>query len=97
MNLFALTSAYDLVNPLAHSLQEFREQQQRLLDLVAPLADDVQRLFNFSTSQSPKDQYRFDALRSVAVDAGVEVLAASALPRCGARPRPPAGDCGGAH
>ena len=61
-------------------IKEMRVQAQILLDDVAPLAKTISSLFSGNSKGSVVQQNRFDALLSVAYDAGLDAFFCSPLP-----------------
>lgn len=79
-NLLALVSAYDPLTPLVASKEEFKERSLLFLARVEPCLKPVGALFEDSLRHRRFQQHQFDALLSIALDAGLDLLFSTPLP-----------------
>ena len=73
-NLYALVRAYDLATPYASDRQHLRMQAQEFLEELSPLIPEVNDIVSCYDVEKHMMQNSFDALLSVAYDAGIDAL-----------------------
>lgn len=73
-NLYAIVRAFDLATPYAADRQQLKMQAQEFLEEISPLIPAVKDIVLGYHVDEPMMQDCFDALLSVAYDAGIDAL-----------------------